>query len=95
MPIRIVTLQMQLAGRIQALEAALAQVKPLRGILPICSYCKKIRNDKNYWQQLETYLSQHTEAQFSHSICSECYAKVAQQELESIRDVKPPKKGNQ
>lgn len=57
------------------LEAALAQVKMLEGIIPICSYCKKIRDDKNSWHQLEEYISNHSEALFSHGICPECYAK--------------------
>lgn len=51
------------------------QLKQLRGIIPICSYCKKIRNDDESWQQLETYISAHSEAMFSHGICPTCYAK--------------------
>jgi CheY-like chemotaxis protein len=57
------------------LKAALAQVRTLRGMLPICSNCKKIRDDKGYWNQLETYLSNHSEAVFSHGICPECLKK--------------------
>jgi ABC-type phosphate/phosphonate transport system substrate-binding protein len=56
-----------------ALEAALAQVKLLEGIIPICSYCKKIRDDQNSWQQLEQYISGHSEAKFSHGICPHCF----------------------
>jgi PAS domain S-box-containing protein len=57
----------------QALAAAqAAEVESLRGLLPICSYCKKIRDDQNYWQQIETYISRHSEAKFSHGICPEC-----------------------
>jgi response regulator RpfG family c-di-GMP phosphodiesterase len=55
------------------LEAALARVKLLEGILPICMYCKKIRNDDNAWQQVESYITQHSEAKFSHGICPECF----------------------
>ncbi|HEX3704272.1 MAG TPA: PAS domain S-box protein [Vicinamibacterales bacterium] len=55
------------------LRAALAEVKTLQQILPICSYCKKIRNDENYWETVETYISEHTNAKFSHSICPSCY----------------------
>jgi two-component system, LuxR family, sensor histidine kinase TtrS len=55
------------------LEAALAQVKLLEGIIPICSYCKKIRDDQNSWQQLEQYISGHSEAMFSHGICPHCF----------------------
>lgn len=54
------------------LEKALSEVKTLRGIVPICSYCKKIRNDKGFWDQVEVYVRDHTEADFSHSICPVC-----------------------
>ncbi len=55
-----------------ALEKALARVKLLEGIIPICAYCKKIRDDKQIWLKLETYISDHSEAMFSHGICPEC-----------------------
>lgn len=54
------------------LEEALARVKQLEGIIPICMYCKKIRDDQQSWHQLETYISKHSEALFSHGICPEC-----------------------
>ncbi len=54
------------------LEDALAKIKVLSGIIPICSSCKKIRDDAGYWQQVEEYISQHTEAEFSHGICNDC-----------------------
>ncbi|MFC1835047.1 response regulator [Thermodesulfobacteriota bacterium] len=54
------------------LREALAQVKKLSGFLPICSSCKKIRNDEGYWQQIEAYIAEHSEADFSHSICPDC-----------------------
>lgn len=57
---------------IDELQDTLDQVKTLEGILPICSHCKKIRNDKGSWNQLEAYVTRHTEAQFSHGICPEC-----------------------
>ena len=57
-------------------EEALAQIKILRGFLPICASCKKIRDDKGYWNQIESYIRKHSEAQFSHSICPECAAKL-------------------
>jgi response regulator RpfG family c-di-GMP phosphodiesterase len=56
------------------LEAALARVKQLEGIIPICTYCKKIRDDKKSWHQLETYISEHSEAVFSHGACPDCVA---------------------
>ena len=57
------------------LQNALAEVKKLKGILPICSYCKKIRDDKGYWNQIEAYIRDRSEAEFSHSICRECAKK--------------------
>ena len=54
------------------LKQALAQVKTLSGLLPICVHCKQIRNDKGYWEKIEKYISQHSDASFSHSICPEC-----------------------
>lgn len=71
--IRIIELQRSLAGRINELEAALVSVKQLQGMLPICSYCKKIRDDDNYWQKVENYISDHADVQFSHSVCPGCY----------------------
>jgi PAS domain S-box-containing protein len=66
--------------RIEAQEALKkaqeAEIKQLRGFLPICSYCKKIRNDRNYWEQIESYISDHSDALFSHGICPDCLAKV-------------------
>ena len=82
---KVVDLQASLAGRIAELQAALAQIKTLQGILPICMYCKKIRDDKQYWQQVESYVSTHTEAQFSHGVCPDCYKKYLQPELDRLR----------
>ena len=64
------------------LQNALAEIKTLRGIVPICSYCKKIRDDNGYWNQVEKYVSEHTDATFSHGICPTCYEK-AMKEFES------------
>jgi sigma-B regulation protein RsbU (phosphoserine phosphatase) len=79
---RVVTLQHRLADKIAALEETLANVKQLRGLLPICSYCKSIRNDGDYWQKLETYIGDHSDAEFSHGICPTCFTRV-QQEFEA------------
>jgi PAS domain S-box-containing protein len=57
---------------IQELTEALARVKTLSGLLPICSSCKKIRDDAGYWQQLETYIARHSQAEFTHSLCPDC-----------------------
>jgi len=72
---RIVTLESSLRQKNKELSEALAQVKQLKGLLPICMYCKKIRNDENYWQQIEDYIAHHSEAEFSHGVCPECYEK--------------------
>lgn len=61
---------------IDELQGALADVKTLSGLLPICSECKKIRNDSGYWDRLETYLEKHSDAEFTHSICEECAEKL-------------------
>lgn len=61
---------------IHELQDALAQVKTLRGLLPICASCKKIRDDEGYWNKLETYIQKHSEAEFSHGICPECAKKL-------------------
>jgi hypothetical protein len=65
----------KLQNTIKELGKALHEVKTLRGIVPICSFCKKIRNDKGYWDQVEVYVSRHTDADFSHSVCPDCMAK--------------------
>ncbi len=77
-------LQTALADHIQDLSDALARVRQLEGIIPICMYCKKIRDDHDSWQQLETYISQHSEALFSHGMCPECYKKEMAQ-LEEMK----------
>jgi len=81
---RIVELQHSLAERVRELEAALKLVKRLQGLVPICLYCKKIRNDKNYWQQVESYIAEHAEVRFSHGICPECYEKVVKPALAKL-----------
>jgi DNA-binding response OmpR family regulator len=72
---QVVELQRSLAARVRELEEALAQVKQLRTLLPICSWCKKVRDDSNYWHQVETYLLDHSEIRFSHGICPACLEK--------------------
>ncbi|HEX2101526.1 MAG TPA: response regulator [Candidatus Synoicihabitans sp.] len=61
------------------------QVRQLEAFLPICSYCKKIRDDQNYWTQIESYINERTGTDFSHSVCPECYNRVIMPELEKIR----------
>lgn len=61
---------------LEELQQSLNSIKRLKGLLPICASCKKIRNDKGYWQQIESYVRDHTEADFSHSICPDCAKKL-------------------
>ena len=56
-----------------------ANIKRLSGLLPICSYCKRIRSDQNYWEQVESYITEHTDAMFSHGICPSCLVKVMEE----------------
>jgi phosphoserine phosphatase RsbU/P len=77
---RIVALQQALGQRVRALEDALQQVKRLQGLLPICAWCKKVRKDENYWQGVDVYIAEHSDAEVTHGICPECRARV-QQEL--------------
>ena len=73
---RMVEMQDALAAKVEELRQALDQIKTLRGIVPICANCKKIRDDKGYWNQVEAYVCEHTEAEFSHDICPECMKKL-------------------
>lgn len=83
--VRMLELQTSLAERVRELEEALSQVKQLQGLLPICSYCKSIRDDGNYWQRVESYIADHSGVQFSHSICPDCYGRVVQPQIDELR----------
>jgi len=61
------------------------QVRQLEELLPICSYCKKIRDDQNYWQQMEGYINERTGSEFSHSVCPDCMTRVVQPELDKMK----------
>jgi AmiR/NasT family two-component response regulator len=76
-----IAVAMRRFAQLRELQEALARVKLLQGLLPICGYCKKIRDDHNYWQQLEAYIAAHSEAQFSHSVCPECFDRLVKPEL--------------
>jgi len=76
---RIVALQRSLGQRVRALEDALQQVKRLEGLLPICAWCKKVRNDQNYWQGVDVYIMEHSDARITHGICPDCRARVSQE----------------
>lgn len=81
---RVVGLQTALADRVRSLEEALANVKTLQGLLPMCAYCKSVRNDQNYWERVETYFHQHSGVQFSHSFCPSCYEKYVKPQLDAL-----------
>ena len=81
---QVLELQSSLADRVRELEDALAQVRQLEGLLPICSYCKKIRDEQNFWQRVDSYLSEHTDVMFSHGICPDCYRDVVQPQLDQM-----------
>ncbi len=78
---QMVQLQQTLTERVAELGEALLSVKQLGGLLPICSYCKKIRDDQNYWQQVESYVGKHSDARFSHSICPQCYEDIIKPQM--------------
>jgi len=69
---------------ITELQTALLEIKALSGLLPICAWCKKIRDDKGYWQQIEGYISKHSEAEFSHGICPDCLKEVSRETYELL-----------
>lgn len=80
-----------LAARVRVAERILnlqAEVKQLEGLLPICSYCKKIKDDANHWQHMESYISHRTEANFSHGICPDCYQTHMVPQLQELRKMR-------
>jgi DNA-binding response OmpR family regulator len=70
--VRMIQLQIRLADRIRELQEALAHVNQLKGIIPICAQCKKIRDDQNYWQRVEKYIAKNVDAKFTHGLCPDC-----------------------
>ncbi len=69
---RVVELQAALAHQIKELQEAMSHIKTLQGVLPICMHCRRIRTDPQSWQGLESYIQEHSDAQFSHGLCPEC-----------------------
>jgi sigma-B regulation protein RsbU (phosphoserine phosphatase) len=86
---RMVQLQQRLADRVAELEQALSRVRQLQGLLPICAYCKRIRDDSNYWSQVETYIAEHLDVRFTHGICPSCLETVINTELEDASASNP------
>ena len=85
---RVVRLQAALADRVRSLEEALANVRALQTLLPMCAYCKSVRNDQNYWEKVETYFTQHSNVSFTHSYCPNCYDRYVRPELEKLEDAR-------
>ena len=90
--LRVLSLQKALEKKVTDLEKSFAEINILQGIVPICSYCKKIRNDGDYWEQVEEYITNHSEAAFSHSICPVCYEEHIIPQLDAVKDIKPSDK---
>jgi DNA-binding response OmpR family regulator len=87
---RMLALQARLAGKIGELQAALGEIRTLRGIIPICAGCKKIRNEQGAWTRLEAYIREHSHAEFSHGLCEECVERLYP---EFVAEAKPPEDG--
>ena len=85
---RLEQAQRELRSKNDLLERALSEVKQLQGLLPICSYCKSVRDDDNYWQKIENYITDHTDAVLSHGICPGCYEKIVRPQLDRFKDAR-------
>ena len=88
--VRILRAERERDQLITELKKAISEIKRLSGLLPICSHCKKIRDDKGYWSQIESYIRDHSDAEFSHSICPDC-AKIHYPEFDLYDDDRPDK----
>jgi response regulator RpfG family c-di-GMP phosphodiesterase len=83
--LRMLRLQENLSSQVRELGEVLARVRQLQGLLPICCYCKRVRDDGNYWQQVEHYIAAHSELQFSHGICPTCFEKEVEPQLRAVQ----------
>jgi DNA-binding response OmpR family regulator len=84
--VQMVELQQSLMERVRQLGEALSNVKQLSGLLPICGFCKKIRDDQDYWHQVEDYLAEHSGTQLSHSICPQCFETHVRPQLIQLKE---------
>ncbi len=84
---RVIELQTALARKVKELEESLSKIKTLQGLIPICSQCKKIRDDQNYWKELESYVVEHSSAEFSYGICPECRGKYSERQENIIQEL--------
>ncbi|MFW5803269.1 MAG: response regulator transcription factor [Verrucomicrobiota bacterium] len=76
----------ELRHKVTELEQALREVRQLQGIIPMCMYCNKIRNDSDYWQRVDDYIRRHSVAEVSHGVCPECYSKYVQPQLDELEE---------
>jgi CheY-like chemotaxis protein len=83
--VRMVNLQRTLTNQVRELEKALSEVKQLHGLLPICCYCKSIRDDQDYWQEVEAYIEKYANVHFTHGICPNCYAEKVVPDLQRLQ----------
>lgn len=90
---RVLRIKAELAERVRALEATLEHVRRLEGLLPICAYCKNIRDEGSTWQPVEAFVAQRSQASFSHSICPSCHSKHVAPLLAEHRKKNPPPSG--
>lgn len=82
---RVISLERELSKRVAELEESLHTIRQLKELLPVCMYCGRIRNDNDYWQQIEDYIRESTGTDFSHGICPDCYEKIVKPQLEQAR----------
>jgi C4-dicarboxylate-specific signal transduction histidine kinase len=82
-------LESRVAKRTRELQESIDRMEVMRGLLPICASCKKIRDDKGYWKQLEHFISEHSEARFSHGICPDCSLKLYGKVFDKGKSKKP------
>jgi len=87
---RLLELEETLGSKINQLSAALEHVKQLQGMLPICMHCKRVRNDQQIWERIETYIEQRSDATFSHALCNECLETYYPQEAKKLSSTSEP-----
>jgi DNA-binding response OmpR family regulator len=88
---RMIEMRFELNENVKELKKALAEVRTLKGIVPICANCKNVRDDQGYWNRVESYLNEHTEADFTHAVCPDCMKRLYPQ-FKDDSDVKESKK---
>lgn len=87
---RVIRYSLERQKLLTRLEKSLKEIKTLRGLLPMCAWCKNIRDDQGYWKNVAAYIEEHTEAEFTHGICPECLKKVEERYPDAFRGKHPP-----